>query len=165
MQPGRYSKKWTALMPDAPFEYQFMDDALAKVYATELQLKKAATLATALSIIIVLLGVLGLISLNIQKRTKEIGIRKVLGSSVNGIIMLFMKDFLITVAIAGFVACPLAYVVMSHWLDGYASRISITPLPFVLTMGTLTILTAILIGLQTVKAALANPVNSLRVDG
>ncbi|MFD2874018.1 ABC transporter permease [Mucilaginibacter ximonensis] len=158
-------KKWTALMPDAPFEYQFMDDALAKVYATELQLKKAASLATALSIIIVLLGVLGLISLSVQKRTKEIGIRKVLGSSINAIIMLFMKDFLVTVAIAGLVACPLAYVIMSHWLDGYASRVSITLLPFVLTMGTLTVLTAILIGLQTVKTALANPVNSLRVDG
>lgn len=157
-------KKWTTLMPDTPFDYKFIDDALAKVYATELQLKKAASIATALSIIIVLLGVLGLISLSVQKRTKEIGIRKVLGASLNGIIMLFMKDFLITVAIAGLVACPLAYLIMSHWLDGYASRISITPLPFVITMGILTILTALLISLQTVKAALSNPVDSLRVD-
>lgn len=157
-------KKWTALMPDTPFDYKFMDDALAKVYATELQLKKAASIATALSIIIVLLGVLGLISLSVQKRTKEIGIRKVLGSSINGIIMLFMKDFLVTVAIACLVACPLAYLIMAHWLDGYASRISITPLPFIITMSILVILTSLLIGLQTVKAALTNPVKSLRVD-
>ncbi|WP_214071700.1 ABC transporter permease [Mucilaginibacter sp. dw_454] len=158
-------KKWTALMPGTPFEYKFMDDALAKVYATELQLRKAASIATALSIIIVLLGVLGLISLSVQKRTKEIGVRKVLGASVNGIMMLFMKDFLATVAIAGIVACPLAYIIMTHWLDSYASRINITPLPFLITMGLLTVLTAILIGLQTVKAALANPVNSLRING
>lgn len=157
-------KKWTVLMPDTPFDYKFMDDALAKVYTTELQLKKAASIATVLSIIIVLLGVLGLISLSVQKRTKEIGIRKVLGASIKTIIMLFMKDFLVTVAIAGLVACPLAYLIMTHWLDGYASRISITPLPFIITMGILTVLTALLIGLQTIKVALANPVNSLGVN-
>ncbi|MCC8423788.1 ABC transporter permease [Mucilaginibacter sp. UR6-11] len=157
-------KRWTALMPDTPFGYKFIDDALAKVYATELQLRKAASIATALSIIIVLLGVLGLISLSVQKRTKEIGIRKVLGASVNGIVMLFMKDFLITVAMAGTVACPLAYLIMTNWLNSYASRISITPIPFVITIVVLTVLTAVLISLQTVKAALANPVESLRVD-
>ena len=126
-------------MPDTPFDYKFMDDALAKVYATELQLKKAASIATALSIIIVLLGVLGLISLSVQKRIKEIGIRKILGASIKTIVMLFMKDFLVTVALAGMVACPVAYLIMANWLDGYASRISITPLPFIITMGVLTI--------------------------
>ncbi len=78
--------------------------------------------------------------------------------------MLFMKDFLVTVAIAGAVATPLAYIIMKQWLDGYAYRISITPLPFIITLVILTVLTAILISLQTVKAALANPVKSLRVD-
>lgn len=157
-------KKWTTLMPDTPFEYNFMDDALRKVYATELQLKKAAFIATVLSVIIVLLGVLGLISLSIQKRTKEIGIRKVLGSSVNGIIMLFMKDFLLTVVIAGAIAIPLAYIIMNQWLNNYAYRIAITPMPFFITINILIMLTAILIGIQTIKAALANPVKSLRVD-
>lgn len=157
-------KKWATLMPDTPFEYKFMDDALAMIYTTELQLRKAASIATTLSIIIVLLGVLGLISLSVQKRTKEIGIRKVLGSSINGIIILFMKDFMITVAVAGIVACPLAYLIMTHWLDGYASRINITPMPFIITLGALTILTSLLIGLQTAKAASANPVKSLQVD-
>jgi ABC-type antimicrobial peptide transport system permease subunit len=157
-------KKWTALMPGTPFEYNFMDDGLKKVYVTELQLKKAAFIATVLSVIIVLLGVLGLISLSIQKRTREIGIRKVLGSSVNGVIMLFMKDFLVTVAIAGAVATPLAYIIMKQWLNSYAYRIAITPIPFIITLVILTLLTAVLISLQTVKAALTNPVKSLRVD-
>jgi putative ABC transport system permease protein len=157
-------KKWTILMPGTPFDYNFMDDALKKVYVTELQLKKAAFVATVLSVIIVLLGVLGLISLSIQKRIREIGIRKVLGSSVIGVIMLFMKDFLVTVIIAGAIATPLAYIIMKQWLNNYVYRIAITPLPFVVTLVILTLLTAVLISLQTVKAALANPVKSLRVD-
>lgn len=157
-------KKWAQEMPDAPFEYGFMDEALAKLYQTELQLKKAAYLATGLAIVIVLLGVLGLISLSIQKRTKEIGIRKVLGSSVNHVILLFLKDFLGTVIIAGLVACPLAYVMMLHWLNDYAYKISLTPVPFVIAVVALTLVTAVLISIQTIKAALNNPVKSLRSE-
>lgn len=157
-------RKWAEVMPGAPFEYNFMDDALAKMYKTELQLKQAAYLATGLAIIIVLLGVLGLISLSVQKRTKEIGIRKVLGSSISHVMMLFMKDFLGTVLIAGLVACPLAWYMMQRWLDNYATRISLGPAPFVLAVLALTAVTAVLISLQTLKAALANPVKSLRSE-
>ena len=157
-------KKWAELMPGAPFEYNFMDDALQKMYKTEIQLKKASYLATGLAIVIVLLGVLGLISLSVQKRTKEIGIRKVLGSSVGDVILLFMKDFLGIVLLAGLVACPLAWLLISRWLNGYAYKVSITPLPFIAAVVVLTIITAILIGIQTVKAALVNPVKSLRSE-
>ena len=131
---------------------------------TELQLKKAAYIATVLAVIIVLLGVLGLISLSIQKRTKEIGIRKVLGSSVAGITTLFLKDFLGVVIIAGIVACPLAYFIMQSWLNDYAYKINITLSPFVFSIGLLTVITAVFIVLQTLKAAFANPVESLRSE-
>ena len=151
-------------MPGAPFEYNFMDDALKKLYATELQLKKAAYIATALAVIIVLLGVLGLISLSIQKRTKEIGIRKVLGSSVAGITNLFLKDFLGVVIIAGLVACPLAYLIMQKWLNDYAYKIDISFLPFIASIALLTFITAFLIVLQTIKAAFTSPVKSLRSE-
>ncbi|OOQ60182.1 ABC transporter permease [Mucilaginibacter pedocola] len=157
-------KKWAEVMPGAPFEYGFMDEALAKMYKTELQLKQAAYLATGLAIIIVLLGVLGLISLSVQKRTKEIGIRKVLGSSVGHIISLFLKDFLGTVAIAALVACPLAWYIMQHWLNNYACKISLSPMPFAIAVLALAAVTAVLISIQTVKAALANPVKSLRSE-
>jgi putative ABC transport system permease protein len=157
-------KKWAEVMPGAPFEYSFMDESLAKLYKTELQLKKASYLATGLAMIIVLLGVLGLISLSIQKRTKEIGIRKVLGSSVKDVMLLFLKDFLGTVIIAGLVACPLAYWMMHKWLSNYAYKISLTPLPFAIAIVALVLATSILISLQTVKAALANPVKSLRAE-
>lgn len=157
-------KKWAEVLPGSPFEYAFMDDALAKMYKTELQLKKASYLATGLAIVIVLLGVLGLISLSIQKRTKEIGIRKVLGSSIKDVILLFLKDFLSTVVIAGLIACPLAYWMMSKWLNGYAYKVSLTVAPFAIAVVALIIVTSILISLQTVKAALANPVKSLRAE-
>ena len=157
-------KKWAALLPGSSFEYHFMDDTLKKLYQTELQLKKATYTATVLSLVIVLMGVLGLVSLSIQKRTKEIGIRKVLGSSVAGIISLFMKEFLLIIVIAGFVACPVAYVIMYKWLQAYTYRIDISAQPFVWCLLILGSITALVIGIQTIKAALSNPVESLRTE-
>ena len=157
-------KKWSSLMPGTPFGYSFMDETLAKLYKTEIQLKKAAYTATTLALIIVLLGVLGLISLSVQKRTREIGIRKVLGSSVTGIMTLFMKEFLPVILISAIVACPIAYMIMHFWLQEYAYRIQITPVPFEISVFVLGFVTAILIGVQTIKSALANPVKSLRTE-
>ncbi|MDN5286829.1 MAG: hypothetical protein JWR38_3103 [Mucilaginibacter sp.] len=157
-------KKWTEVLPGAPFEYNFVDNALTKVYQSEIQLKQASYIATVLAIIIVLLGVLGLISLSIQKRTKEIGIRKVLGSSVAGIISLFMKEFLGVIIIAGLMACPVAWLIMHQWLNDYAYKIVITPNPFMIAIVGLTLVTAILISIQTIKAALNSPVKSLRSE-
>jgi putative ABC transport system permease protein len=171
VRPGNVSstinalqKKWSALMPGAPFEYTFMDDTLAKLYKSEIQLKKASYAATVLALVIVLLGVMGLISLSVHKRTKEIGIRKVLGSSIPRIISLFMKEFLLAILIAGMSACPLTYLIMNKWLQGYAYRVNITSGPFIIAIVCLGFITALLVCLQTVKAAMANPVNSLRVD-
>jgi len=157
-------KKWSVLMPGTAFEYTFMEDTLAKLYKSEIQLKKASYTATVLALIIVLLGILGLISLSIQKRTKEIGIRKVLGSSIAGIISLFMKEFLLVILFASIVACPLAYLLMNKWLQAYAYRVSITAEPFLLSLLILGCITALLICLQTSKAAMTNPVKSLRTE-
>jgi len=157
-------KQWSALMPGAPFEYKFMDDTLYRIYKTELRLKKAAYTAASLALIIALLGVLGLISLSIQRRIKEIGIRKVLGSSVIGIIVLFIKDFLPVILIASIIACPVAYIVMQHWLDGYAYRIAITAAPFAIAVSFLILITLVLIVFQTIKIAVTNPVESLRYE-
>lgn len=157
-------RKWAELMPGAPFEYTFMDDTLSRMYQTEIQLKQAAYTATILSLIIVLLGVTGMISLSIQKRTKEIGIRKVLGSSVSGIVSLFVKEFMVVIAAAGLVAAPVAYIIMKRWLDDYVYRVDITATPFVMTIILLAVITTVLIILQTVRAVLANPIRSLRTE-
>ncbi len=171
IKPGNISssiaaiqKKWSRLMPGAAFEYGFMDDALAKIYTAEIQLKKASYTATVLALIIVLLGVIGFISLSIQRRTKEIGIRKVLGSSVSGIVALFTKEFLLIIVMAGAFAGPLAFLVMQHWLNGYAYRIIITAQPFLISIFALIFITSALIFFQTIKAANANPVKSLRTE-
>jgi ABC-type antimicrobial peptide transport system permease subunit len=112
----------------------------------------------------VLLGVLGLISLSIQKRTKEIGIRKVLGASVASIISLFIKEILPLILIAGLVACPIAWLLMNGWLTDYAYRISLTATPFIISVSGLIFITAFLIVIQTIKAGTAGPVKSLRTE-
>ncbi|HEX8378279.1 MAG TPA: FtsX-like permease family protein, partial [Pedobacter sp.] len=157
-------KKWAALLPGVPFEYTFMDDTLKTLYVTEIQLRKASYTATVLSVIIVFLGVLSLISLSIENRKKEIGIRKVLGASIPSIVTLFMKEFLIVIALAGVIALPLSYLIMQSWLNDYVYRITLTGQPFIIALTGLASATAILIVLQTIKAAVANPVNSLRSE-
>jgi ABC-type antimicrobial peptide transport system permease subunit len=151
-------------MPGAPFEYKFMDETLEKLYKTEIQLKRASYTATILSIVIVLLGVIGLISLSLQKRTREIGIRKVLGASVPSIISLFMKEFIWVILAGCLIACPVAWLIMQGWLSDYTYRIALTAQPFVIAIAGLGFITVLLIVLQTVKAGIANPVQSLRTE-
>jgi ABC-type antimicrobial peptide transport system permease subunit len=171
IKPGNVSstlavieKKWRSLLPGSSFEYKFMDDTLKNLYKTELQLKNASYTAAVLSLLIVLLGVLGLVSLSIQKRTKEIGIRKVLGASVKSITALFMKEILLVAVVAGVIACPIAWMMMKQWLNDYAYRIVITPKPFVISVAGVVLITGVLITLQTLKAGSTNPVKSLRTE-
>jgi len=171
LKPGNISgsmasiqKKWLALMPGSSFEYLFMDDSLNRLYKSEIQLKKASQVATVLALIIVVLGIIGLVSLSIQKRIKEIGIRKVLGASVANIASLFMKDFLPVIFIGGFIAIPIAWYIMQKWLNDYTYRITMTAQPFVISIFALGLITSILIILQISKAALQSPVKSLRTE-
>jgi putative ABC transport system permease protein len=171
VRPGNLSKaietlqkNWSVLLPGSAFEYFFMDERLKNLYKTEIQLKQASYTATALAAIIVLLGVFGLVSLSIEKRRREIGIRKVLGSSVAGIMALFIKEFLLIILLAGAISCPIAYVIIHKWLNGYAYRINITILPFLFSILILGTITALLIIFRSVRAANANPVKSLRSE-
>lgn len=157
-------KKWAVLMPSSSFEYVFMDDVLKKMYANELQMKKASYTATALSLVIVLLGVLGLVSLSIHKRVKEIGIRKVLGASVQNILMLFVKEFAVLMIIAGLLACPVAYWMMNNWLNNYASHITVSAFVLIGAVGMLAAVTVLLICMQAAKTAVTKPVKSLRTE-
>ncbi|MVM33070.1 FtsX-like permease family protein [Spirosoma sp. HMF4905] len=158
------NKEWARLFPDAPFEYSFMDDTLQKLYQTEKQLQKASRLATTLALIIVLLGVLGLVSLNVTRRTKEIGIRKVLGSSTIGIVNLFMKEFVLILIIANVIAWPLAYYLLSDWLTHFAYRTDLSWTPFALVALILALLTGLVVSVQAIRAAGVNPVKSLRSE-
>lgn len=157
-------KKWTTLLPDAPFDYKFMDETLARLYTTEMQMKKASQAATVIALIIVLLGVLGIVTQSITKRTKEVGIRKVLGASVSQVIGLFAAEFTKLIILANLVAWPLAYITVSKWLNNYAYRIELNAVPFIVVSITLLLLIAVLIVLKTIKTAIANPVKSIRTE-
>ncbi|MFT4152270.1 ABC transporter permease [Parafilimonas sp.] len=157
-------KKWSALVPDEPFDFSFMDETLQMVYQSELQLKNASYAATVLAVIIVLLGTIGIIALSIAKRTKEMGIRKVMGASVPNILALFVNDIVILIAFAALPAFPVAYLIMKLWLNNYAYRIDIGIYPFAAVFVIMIFITTVLICLQAVKAAMANPVKSLRAE-
>jgi putative ABC transport system permease protein len=157
-------KKWSLLLPDAPFDYKFIDDTLTKLYATETQMKKASQAATVIALIIVLLGVLGIVTQSITKRTKEVGIRKVLGASVRQVIALFAKEFSLLIIIANVIAWPLAWLTVNNWLNNYAYRIQLNFIPFLLVSFVLALLVAALIVIKTISTATANPVNSLRTE-
>jgi len=156
--------KWRTLLPSAPFEYTFMDDTLKHLYESEIQLKKASQLATIIAMVIVVLGVVGLTSVSVQKRTKEIGIRKVLGAASLNIITLFLKEFVPVIIAAGVVSIPVAYYVMNNWLNDYTYRITITAQPFLISILFLGILTTLIIAVQIAKATLNNPVKNLRTE-
>ncbi|MBA4850863.1 ABC transporter permease [Emticicia sp. BO119] len=157
-------KKWYELLPDAPFEYTFMDETLQKLYQSEVQLKQAAEVATTLAIVIVLSGILGMVSLSIVRRTKEVGIRKVLGASGISIVFLFLKEFLIVGALAILIAFPLAVLSMNSWLQNYAYRVELSWITFAFVGFVFVMMVALLVGFQTLKAARLNPVKSLKIE-
>ncbi|WP_300603405.1 ABC transporter permease [Niabella sp.] len=155
-------QKWSALIPETAFEYRFMDEELQLLYAKEVQLKKAAYVSGILALVIVLLGIFSLVSLNIQKRIKEIGVRKVLGASAAHIVTLLAKEFVAVLLIAVLVAAPLGYWLMSNWLQNYAYHITLSVSIFMIAVVCIAVVTFLLIGAQTAKAAIANPVKALR---
>jgi len=156
--------KWKQLMPNSPFEYTFTDDTLQKLYQSEIQLKRAAEVATVLALIIVLLGILGVVSLNIVRRTKELGIRKVLGASSVSIIVLFVKEFLALMLVAIVISLPFTMMGMNKWLQNYSYRIDLTWFTFALVGVVFALIVLLLVGFQTLKAAMMNPVKSLKTE-
>jgi putative ABC transport system permease protein len=153
---------WNEFSPDYPFSYKFLDEDFANLYAAENRMQKIFTYFTTLAILISCLGIFSLSSFLIERRTKEIGIRKVLGASLSKIILLVSREFLILVAVANIIAWPVGYLAMKSWLNNYAYRTSMELYVF-LAAGILAILIAIItISFQSIKAALANPVNAIK---
>ena len=157
-------KKFHQLLPDAPFEYSFTDEALQQLYQAEIQLKKASQTATILALVIVVLGILGMVSLSVARRTKELSIRKILGASVPGIVLLFMQEFLLALGVAVLLALPVAYWLMQNWVQTFAYHIDVSLLSFGFVGLFFLLLIGFIVSTQTVRAALMNPVKSLRSD-
>jgi putative ABC transport system permease protein len=156
--------KWKTFFPDAGFEYVFMDDQFQSLYQSELQLKKAANIATVLNLIIVFLGIYGVVAFSLSKRTKEIAVRKVIGADARNIIFLFIKDYALLILIANFIAWPVAYSIINKWLDNYAYRIQQNIIIYLIVCVFIFITAFILITVQCFKTANSNPATNLRSE-
>ena len=155
---------WKKLNPNEPFEYSFLDQDFQKNYEADSRRASLINYFTIIAIIISCLGLFGLATFTAEQRTKEIGIRKVLGASVYGVVALLSKDFLRLVIIAVVIASPLAWFVMNKWLQNFAYQTSIGWQVFALTTFIAVFISFATISFQAVKAALANPVKSLRTE-
>ena len=153
---------WNAHIPAVPFEYTFIDEEVQKQYVADRRLSLIIKSFTFLTILISCLGLLGLVMFTAERRTKEIGIRKVLGATVVDIMTMISKEFVVLVVIALLLSIPLAWWAMRQWLNDFAYSIDLQWWMFALA-GVLTLGIAFLtVSFQSIKAALANPVNSLR---
>ena len=161
---SQIKNKWQNTVADAPFEYWFLDEAYNNLYKNEERFQRIFFYFSILSIVLSLAGIFGLVTLTIQQRTKEIGIRKILGAGVIDIVKLTTRSYLLLIMTASAIAIPFAWYYMNSWLHDFAFRIHLSWWMFVVA-GTVTIMIALAtVGIQTFKAAKGNPVKSLRTE-
>ena len=161
---GFIEKTIKKFAPDFPFEYSFLDEDIDNLYKTEQRIGNLVRYGTFLAIFIACLGLFGLASFMAEKRTKEIGIRKVLGASISGIVLLLTKEFTKWVILANLIAWPIAYFVMRGWLQNFAYHINIGIGKFLLAAALALVTALITVSFQAVKTATSNPVDSLRYE-
>ena len=155
---------WKSVAGDQDFEFRFLDDALAAAYEQEQRLSKIVRYASVLSIFIACMGLFGLATLVVARRTKEIGIRKVLGANVSGIVALLSRDFIALIIVASIISFPIAWWALQKWLQDFAYRISIPWLAFLAAAMLAMIVALSTVSIQAIRAALTNPVKSLRTE-
>ena len=152
------------MFPGNPFEYNFLDEFFDRQYKSDIQTAGIFSVFALLSIFISCLGLIGLSSLMIIHRTKEIGVRKVLGASVQSLLILLSNEFVKWVLIADVIAWPFAYYFMNKWLQDFAYRINISWWMFVLSGGIALLIALATVSFQAIKAAVANPIEALRYE-
>jgi putative ABC transport system permease protein len=161
---ARVESVWNKFSPAYPLSYQFLDENFAKMYKSEEKLSVLLGIFTAVAIFIGCLGLLGLATYTAEQRVKEIGIRKTLGATVSNIIILLSKDFVKLVLLAVLIASPVAWWVMNKWIQDYAYRIRIGWEVFAIAGGAALLIAVLTVSFQAVRAAIANPVKSLRTE-
>lgn len=155
---------WGNLEPQYPFRYAFLDEEFAQQYNTYERFGNTILMGTLLSIFVAILGLFGLSTFTIEQRTKEIGIRKILGATVGNLVQLIIKDFVKLVLIAGILAIPLGYWFVSSWLQDFAYATSVGPTPFILALVAAVLLAVLTVFFQTMRSSTANPVEALRYE-
>ncbi len=161
---SKIQKAYQQIYPDADFSYSFFDDSIAKLYTNEQNTSRLLNWATGLAILISCLGLLGLVIYTTNVRTKEIGIRKVLGASVSHIVSILSKEFVALIIIAFLIAAPIAWWAVNKWLMDFVYRTEISWWVFALCGLGMILIALITLSIQTIKAAISNPVNSLRSE-
>lgn len=159
---ARIGKLWAVLAPHRPFLYSFLDDNFNRQYEADFNFRRLFTAFSSLALFIACLGLLGLVTYTAQQRTKEIGVRKVLGASIYNLVMLLSSDFIRLLVIAIFIATPLSWIAMNKWLDNFAYHIEPKWWMFAFAGLSAVVIALITVSYQTFKAAKANPVDSLR---
>jgi putative ABC transport system permease protein len=157
-------KTWQSFVPGAPFEFHFLDDSVNRLYTTESVLNNVLTILTVLTIFVAIMGLTGLTLLTVQQRTKEIGVRKVIGATTTDILLLFSKEYIKLVGVSFAIAVPIAFFAMHDWLQGFAYRTTIEWWIFVFAGLSALSITIGAISVQVINAAMANPVKSLRTE-
>lgn len=155
---------WNEAYPDDIFSYQFVDDAVAQFYHNDKTIMTLVQIAALVAIVVCCLGLYGMVSFMAVRKTKEIGIRKVLGASVPSILWLFGREFAILIGVAFVLAAPFAWLTMNKWLDTFVYHINITPLSFVLAVLGTIVIAAITVSYHSMRSAMANPARSLMPD-
>jgi putative ABC transport system permease protein len=155
---------WKTIFPEHPFEYQFLDDHFKEVYRTDAQITQMVGILAALAILISCLGLFGLASYSAERRIKEIGVRKVLGASISNIVNLLSRHFIKLVLIANLIAWPIAWITVNRWMQDYAYRLPMSWWVFLLAGIVALVIALVTVSLLAAKAAMANPVESLRTE-
>jgi putative ABC transport system permease protein len=157
-------KQWKTVEQRYPFNYMFVDERFAQAYASEENLLTTVLTFAGISILIACLGIYGLVAFTLEQRTKEIGIRKVLGASVAGLNFMMNKNFMIMVLVSAAIAVPLVLPVIEKWTSKFALKMEISPLAFIIAFLLTVLVTTLTVSIQAIRAALANPVKALRSE-
>jgi ABC-type antimicrobial peptide transport system permease subunit len=156
--------KWEASYPEHIFEYDFLDENIRQFYEGEQRMSILLTIFTSIAIFIGCLGLLGLATFMANQKTKEIGVRKVLGASVESIVFLFTREYVKLILIGFVFSAPLAWYAMNLWLDNFAYKITLGPMMFVAGFGITLLIALVTVGYKSLRAAIVNPANSLKCE-
>jgi putative ABC transport system permease protein len=155
-------KKWKELTNNFPYRYSFLDENYNRLYKADAQLGKVAGIFSGLAIFVGCLGLLGLTSFSVERRVKEIGIRKVLGATIGNLIILISKEFLILILVSLLLAIPITYYLIAKWLENFIERITISPMSFIIAGLAVLFVAWITMSYLSFRAAMSNPTKALR---
>jgi putative ABC transport system permease protein len=161
---GKMEESWKAVFPDKLFAYSFLEDSIAGMYANDLRTGRLTNLAMGITVFISCLGLLGLAIFSTERRAREIGIRKVLGATVSGVVMMLCKEIVLLILLALLIAVPFGWYIMHEWLQGFAYRTALSVWMFFGAGATAIGLALLTVGFQAMRAAMADPIRSLRTE-